>query len=135
MKIRKYITRKMLCRLVLFTAVVLSAVLFDFYHQGSDEPVGARSRRSESTTVETTPGFCVPQISTFRLITKADKLFSGLVFAGTPGNLFAVRHNFRSFHSLKAESMNRIDPFRLSAHFMKFNCCHHSGSDDSHPLA
>lgn len=126
----------MIGRLLLFAAVVISAVLFDVYHQGSGELARQMTHRSQSSqSISAGTEFCVNQASTFRLINGADKLFSGLVFAGSQNNLLAQWHNHRSFHLLKAESIERVDLFLLSAHFMKFNCCHHSSSDDSHPLA
>lgn len=129
-------TRKLIGRLLLFAAVVISAVLFDVYHQGSAELAQAMSHRSQSSqTIGTASEFCVNPASTFRLINGADKLFSGLVFAGNQNNLMAQWHNHRSFHLLQAESIDRVDPFWLSAHFMKFNCCHQTSSGNSDPLA
>ncbi|MFV0378251.1 MAG: hypothetical protein ACK5JD_13235 [Mangrovibacterium sp.] len=129
-------TRKLISRLLLFAAVVISAVLFDVYHQGSAELAQAMSHRSQpAQSVSASPGFCVNQASTFRLINGADKLFSGLVFAGTRSNLLVQWNNHRAFYLLQAESTDRVDFFLLSSHFMKFNCCHQSCSDDSHPLA
>ncbi|WP_163709570.1 hypothetical protein [Mangrovibacterium lignilyticum] len=132
MKVKKYITRKLICRLLLFAAVVLSAVLFDTYHQGSEQFAQEMSHRSEPTqSTISTPEFCVTPLSSFKLLSGADKLFSGLVFAGSQNDLLAAWHNYRSFHLLKADSVNLPNTFLLSAHFMKFNCCHHSSPDDS----
>ncbi|PTN08664.1 hypothetical protein [Mangrovibacterium marinum] len=131
MKVRKYMNRKTVYRLLLGLAVVLSAVLFDAYHQGSTIEKSPLSHSESSQNIISTPEFCVNPASTFRLIHGADKLFSGLVFAGTRSDLLAEWHNNRSFHFLKAESLNREVYFLLSAHFMKFNCCHHSNPDDS----
>lgn len=132
MKVKKHLSRKLICRLLLFAAVVISAVLFDSFHQGSDVISKAMSHKSESSqTVITTPEFCVNPVSTFKLISGADKLFSGLVFAGNKSDLLTSWYNNHSFHLLKAESLNRNNPFLLSAHFMKFNCCHQTNPDDS----
>jgi hypothetical protein len=132
MKVKKYMTRKTIYRLLLGLAVVLAAVLFDAYHQGTSPETKSPVSQSESSQgIVSTPEFCVNPASTFRLIHGADKLFSGLVFAGTRSELLTEWHNNRSFHSLKAESLNRDNPFLLSAHFMRFNCCHHSSPDDS----
>jgi len=118
--------------MLLFAAVVLSAVLFDAFHQGNEQsaPNGANSSQS-SQMIVSAPEFCVNQASTFRLINGADKLFSGLVFAGTSQSHLSEWHNYRSFYLFKAESPNRNNLFLLSAHFMKFNSCHHSNPDDS----
>lgn len=129
-------TRKMISRLLLFAAVVISAVLFDVYHQGSAELAQAMSHRSQSSqSIGAASAFCVNPASTFRLIHGADKLFTGLVFAGNRNDLIAQLHNHRSFHLLQAESIGRAEQFLLSAHFMKFNCCHQTNSGDSDPLA
>ena len=132
MKVKKYITRKRIYRLLLFVGVVLSAVLFDVYHQGSEKIMQEMSHRSQSShSIGNTTEFCVNPISSFKLISGADKLFSGLVFAGSRNELLSAWYNHRSFHLFKAESPNRTNPFLLSAHFMKFNCCHQSSPDDS----
>ncbi len=118
--------------MLLCMVVVLSAVLFDAYHQGS--PIATKSPASQSESsqsIVSTPEFCVNPVSTFRLIHGADKLLSGLVFTGTNNKLLAESYNNRSYHSLQAESLNRDNFFLLSAHFMKFNCCHHTNPDDS----
>ncbi|WP_372775794.1 hypothetical protein [Mangrovibacterium sp.] len=132
MTVKKYITRKLIFRLLLFAIMVLSAVLFDAYHQGSETLAEQMNQRSQSSQIMmSTNGFCVTPASTFKLINGADKLFSGLVFAGTRNQLMAEWHNHRAFHLLKADSFNRQNPFLLSAHFMKFNCCHQTTPDDS----
>lgn len=132
MKVKKYMTRKTIYRLLLCMAVVLSAVLFDAYHQAPSSQTKSPASQSESSqSIVSTPEFCVNPATTFKLINGADKLFSGLVFAGTRNELLAEWHNNRSFHLLKAESLSRDQFFLLSAHFMKFNCCHHSNPDDS----
>jgi len=132
MKVKRNVSRKFICRLLLFVAVVLSAVLFDASHQGSESIPKEKSHKSESSeSIITTPEFCVNPVSTFKLISGADKLFSGLFFAGNQNNLLTSWYNYRSFHLLKAESFDQINPFFRSAHFMKFNCCHQTDPGDN----
>ncbi len=136
MNIKKYLTRKTLYRTLLFVVVVLSAVVFDHYHVGSEQLSQAHNHQSQSTELSIgTPEYCVNPASSFRLISGADKLFSGLVFAGFRCELLSAWHNYRSFHLLKAEALQHSNPFLLAAHFMKFNSCHHSNPDDSSAAA
>lgn len=136
MNIEKYISRKSLYRALLFAVVILSAIVFDHYHSGTEQTAQAANQQPQSSEILiSTPEYCVNPGNTFRLLSGADKLFSGLVFAGFRNDLLSAWHNYRSFYLLKAEDLQQSNPFLLAAHFMKFNSCHHSNPDDGAPAA
>ncbi len=131
MKIRKHISKIKLQRIVLFALVVLSAVLFDITHDSSKATDNTSSQ--EQTThhqLEASEVIFYNPVSSFKFRTSFDKLFSKLLFSGTENGFLSQYHNFRTFHLLKAEAINKRLPFILTSNFMKFNFCHRSTSDD-----
>ncbi len=118
--------------MLLFAAMVLSAVLFDAYHQGTGELLAQQNKNADTAqTISASIEYCVNPGSTFRLISGAEKLFSGLVFSGNSNEFLAAFHNQRSFRLLKAESCKQPNSSLLVSHFHKFNCCHQNNSDDN----
>ncbi|MGD9931558.1 MAG: hypothetical protein AB7U05_16175 [Mangrovibacterium sp.] len=131
---RKHISKKLVCRLLLFVAVALSAVLFDAFHEGSVQLEAEHQTRSESHNLEAGHMFFFNPVNSFKLRTGVDKLLTGFIFAASQNQFLSQYHNYRAFHLFQAESLNERKPFLLTAHFMKFNFCHHSCPDD-HSLA
>lgn len=125
----------MILRTLTVLAVVLSAVLFDALHEGSEKLVDETHQRSESRFLHSSHVFFYNQISHFKLRKGADKLFLGLLFAATQNEFLTKYHNCRTFHLLKAESLKAYLPLVRVIHFMEFNTCHHSGPDDGHSAA
>ncbi len=118
--------------MLIFAAVILSAILFDAFHQSQDSMAKETHQHSESHDLQASHVFYFNSISNFKLRSGVDKLFSGLVFSGCENELLAEYHNNRTFHLLKAESLHNPVPFMQMAHFMKFNSCHHICPDDYH---
>jgi hypothetical protein len=115
-------------------AVVLSAILFDALHEGSEKLVDEMHQRSESQFLYSSHVFFYNQISHFKLKKGADKLFSGFLFAATQNEFLTKFHNCRTFHLLKAESLRERLPLVRIIHFMEFNTCHHASPDDYHSV-
>jgi len=130
MNFKKYISRKLILRLLLFLAVVLSAVLFDTFHEGSVKLVNETHQRSDSHDMQAGRVFFYNPVSSFKIRSGADKLFSGLIFAASRNEFLSEYHNCRTFHLLKKEALQERLPFLMMAHFMKFNSSHHSSPDD-----
>ena len=51
MQYRKYITRQLVLRMVLFIGIIAGAVLFDSFHKGSSEVVTQAAQRAKSIDV------------------------------------------------------------------------------------
>lgn len=129
MNLRKYISRKILVRVLTLLSVVLLAVLFDTFHEGSAKLVDEMHQRSESQFLHSSHVFFYNQVSHFKLRKGADKLLSGLLFAASQNEFLTKYHNCRVFHLLKAESLKERPLVQL-VHFMEFNTSHHAGPDD-----
>jgi len=111
-------------------AVVLSAILFDAVHEGSAKLVDETHQRSESQFQHSSHVFFYNQVSHFKIRKGADRLFSCLLFAGAQNEFLTKYHNCRTFHVLKAESLQNRLPVNRITHFMEFNVWHHGSSDD-----
>ena len=117
--------------MVIFLLIALSAVLFDALHDSSDIKVKNDMHQTSSQQIEASDVLFNNPVSNFKLKTGTDKLLSKLIFTGSRNEFLTQYHNFRTFHLLKAESINKRLPFILTSHFMKFNFCHHSSPDGS----
>jgi hypothetical protein len=134
MNLRKYISRKVILRFLAIFAVVLSAVLFDALHAGSEKLVDETHQRSESQFMHCNHVFFYNPVNYFK-IKGSNKLFSGLLFAATQNEFLTKYHNCRAYHLLKAESLKERLLLVRIIHFMKFNPCHHVCPDDHLPVA
>lgn len=130
MNLSRYISKKTIVHILTGMAIVLSAVVFDAIHEGSEKLADEMQQRSESRFRHSSHIFFYNPVSHFRLKKGADKLFSGLLFAVTQNEFLTQYHNCRAFHLLKAESPGERRPFVRVIHFMDFNPCHHTGADD-----
>lgn len=135
MNFRRYISKKIILRVLTVVAVVLSAALFDALHTGSEKLVDEMHQRSESQFLHSNHVFFYIQVSHFKLKKGADKLFSGLLFAVTQNEFLTKYHNCRTFHLLKAEALKERLPLDRVIHFMEFNTWHHAVQDDYHSAA
>lgn len=132
MNFRRYISKRIVLRVLAVMAVVFSAVLFDAFHEGSEKLVDETQQRSESQFLRGSHVFFYNQISHFKARKGVDKLFAGLLFAATQNEFLTKYHNCRTFHLLKAESLKERLPLVCVVHFMEFNTSHHSNPDDDH---
>ena len=133
MNLSRYISKKTIVRILTGMAIVLSAVVFDAIHEGSEKLADEMQQRSESRFRHSSHIFFYNPVSHFRLKKGADKLFSGLLFAVTQNEFRTRYHNCRTFNLLK-ESLNERRPFVRNFHFMDFNPCHHTGTHDDPSL-
>jgi len=129
MNFKKYISKRTILRLLTVLTVMLLAVFFDMFHEGSEKLVDEMHQRSESQFQHSSHVFFYNQVSYFKVLKGADKLFSGFIFAATKNEFLAKYHNCRVFHLLKAESLKERPLIQL-VHFMEFNTSHHAGPDD-----
>lgn len=135
MKIFKHISKVRLQRIIFFLLVALAAVSYDALHEGSNEVVKNHSQQTSSHQVEATDMIFYNTISSFKIREGVDKFVSELTFTGSEDMFLTQYHNYRTFHLLKAVSINKRLPFILTSHFMKFNYCHHSSPDDTFLVA
>ncbi len=134
MNLKKNISKKVALRLLLFAAMVVSAVLFDTFHEGSNKVVDATRQKSESQDMQSSRVFFYNPVSSFKILNGADKLFSGFLYTAGRSWFLAEYHNCRAFHLLKAETLQERVSFLEMAHFMKFNPSHHSSPEDGPSL-
>ncbi|WP_423130417.1 hypothetical protein [Gaoshiqia sp. Z1-71] len=130
MELKKYISKTLRLRLLLFFAAIGLAVLFDVYHEGSGRLINELENRSETVNMQNAQVFFYNPVNTFKLLSGTDKLFTGLIFAASQNDFLTKYHNCRTFYLLKAESVNEHPSFLFMAHFMKYNFCHHANPDD-----
>ena len=131
MKVKKTISKIQFHRLVIFLAIILSAVVFDAFHDKPERLIDVTSHQAESHDIQASNVFFFNSVSSFKLRSGVDKLFSGFVFSASQNSFLTQYHSCRNFHLLKAERLDHRLPFILTANFMKFNCCHHSCPEDS----
>lgn len=135
MKIRRSISKSFTHRILLFFAVILGAVIFDAFHNEPVSEIDMCNHQTNSHDLQASDIFFFNPVSTFKIRTGVEKLFSGIVFAGSQNEFLKQYHNYRSFHLLKAESLNKWQLFSETAHFMLFNHCHHVSPVDVPAIA
>ena len=134
MNLKKNISKKVILRLLLFAAMIASAVLFDTFHEGSGTVADATRQKSESLDMQSSHVFFCNPVSSFKILNGADKLFSGFLFTTGKSEFLTAYHNCRAFHLLKAETLQKRISFLEMAHFMEFNPSHHISPDDDASL-
>lgn len=111
------------------------AIAFDVYHVDVSDVAVETQENTTSSNVDVAQVFYFNPVNSFKVSTRADKLFSCTLYSANQDKLISRFHNYRSFHSLKEESLKCRMPFHLMAHFMKFTTVQYSSPDDYHHIS
>lgn len=135
MKTKINISRKFVLRMLLFAVVVAGAFVFDMCHKEAPEQLVASQHDASKHHVDMSQVFFYTPVSSFKIRTGNDRLFSKILFTIGQDKFLSAFHNQKTYHLLKAESLKERSPHNLMVHFRKFIICHHFSSDDNPPLA
>jgi len=134
-KLKRHISKQIALRLLVFVTLVAGAVIFDLCHDQLPEQLVKHQQDASEPQVDMTQVFCCNPVSSFKIRTGYDRLFSKILFTIGQNKFLSAFHHQEAYHLLKAESLKERSPQNLTVHFRKFIICHHSNSDDNAPLS
>ena len=129
MKLRKYISRQTILRIVLIFIILCSATVFDIVFDTSLKGEKTTKEESNQATHFATI-FFYNSGNSFKISKGVDRFFQKLLFSTSKNEFLEKYHNFRDRHIIKVEELTKKPSFFSFSHFMKFNVCHQSPGEN-----
>lgn len=115
--------------------LLCAAIAIDISHDDLSRINVEAQNDANSTNLDIAQVFYFNTGNSFKVIDRADRLLSCILFAASQDKFLSRHHNCLAFHSLKQESLRDRLPFHLMAHFMKFTSVQYSSPDDDHHMS
>lgn len=133
MKIKEYITKKLLVRLAVFLTLTGTALVLDAYFEKNPADIDRIQTQADEHNPEQGEVYILAQGSPFSLKTSVQKTPSRKIHVEKHTRFLRDYYSNRNNHVLKDEVIKQTTPLIASYHFLVFQT--HLFSPDEDPLA
>jgi hypothetical protein len=134
LKLKKYISKRVLIKLGIFLAIITAAWIFDYYYQGNHKTIEKTDSSEQKTAAGSLTCFCTP-VFTVSLKTPVQKVPLGKIGQEKLNRLIQEHLIARSFFLSKAEVLQQSYSLLALRYLIPLRCRIVNDPGDQPPLS